>query len=65
MKIRLDLDQETAQALIKSGLHELRAPAQQAEVLLRRALGLPFPPEPPPTTAEKESREPAGTARKI
>jgi hypothetical protein len=60
MKVRLDLDAEAAAALIKSGLHELRPPALQAEVLLRRALGLPFPPEERPQekggiSAERES----------
>jgi hypothetical protein len=69
MKLRLDLDAEATEALIKSGLHELRPPNLQAEVLLRRALGLPFPPEPRSSTActtqtEKESLEPVGTAPK-
>jgi hypothetical protein len=69
MKVRLDLDVETTKALIESGLHELRPPNLQAEVLLRRALGLPFPPDPhsrttDPTPAEKESLEAAGAAPK-
>jgi hypothetical protein len=69
MRVRIDLDVETTKALIESGLHELRPPNLQAEVLLRRALGLPFPPEPrsstPCTTqTQKESLEPVGTAPK-
>jgi hypothetical protein len=69
MKVRLNLDAEATEALIKSGLHELRPPDLQAEVLLRRALGLPFPPEPRSSIActtptEQELLEPAGTAFK-
>jgi hypothetical protein len=69
MKVRLDLDIETTKALIESGLHELHPPNLQAEVLLRRALGLPFPPEPRSSIsrtapAQKEPLEPAGTASK-
>jgi hypothetical protein len=69
MKVRLDLDTEATEALIKSGLHELHPPNLQAEVLLRRALELPFPPEPRPSTAHttpsrKESLEPVGTVPK-
>jgi hypothetical protein len=70
MRVRIDLDAETTKALVESGLHELRPPNLQAEVLLRRALGLPFPPEPRSSTtnttsAGKESLKPAGTAPKI
>jgi hypothetical protein len=68
MRIKLDLDSEATDALVASAMHELRPPNLQAQVLLRRALGLPFPPEPCSSTthtnpAGKESPEPAGTAR--
>lgn len=55
-QIRLDLDQETLSALMDRALRERRTPVWQAEVMLRQALGLPFPyppvPDAPsPTTA--------------
>jgi len=43
MRIRLELDAQTTQALIRSAVSEKRPVAWQAEILLRRALGLPFP----------------------
>jgi hypothetical protein len=69
MKVRLDLDTEATKALIESGLNELRPPQLQAAVLLRRALGLPFPPELRSSTnhtasAGKERLEPADTSSK-
>jgi hypothetical protein len=60
MRIRFDLDHQAADALVASAMCELRPPNLQAQVLLRRALGLPFPPEMPPRT--EGSLEPAGTA---
>ncbi len=41
MKIRLDIDTETAERLVEAAVAERRPIAMQAEVLLRRALGLP------------------------
>jgi hypothetical protein len=69
MKVRLDLDIEATKALIESGLNELRPPQLEAAVLLRRALGLPFPPEPrsgiaPTPPGGKESSKPEDTAPK-
>ena len=50
--IRLDLDQETFSRLVDSALHERRPIPWQAEVILRRALGLPFP-----TSIEQDTQE--------
>jgi hypothetical protein len=41
--IRIDLDTECFKRLAESAVEELRPIPWQAEVLLRRALGLPFP----------------------
>lgn len=43
-QIKLDLDTETFSRLVASALDERRPIPWQAEVILRRALGLPFPP---------------------
>jgi hypothetical protein len=42
-QLRLDLDQETFERLVEVALQERRPVVWQAEVLLRQALGLPFP----------------------
>jgi outer membrane biogenesis lipoprotein LolB len=42
-RLRLELDQETYNALLSQAKAERRLAAQEAEVLLRQALGLPFP----------------------
>jgi hypothetical protein len=57
MRVRLDLDQTTYDALVTSAVRELRPASLQAEVLLKRALGLPFP----PAACPKEDEPPAGT----
>lgn len=41
--VRVDLDTETYQRLMDVALSERRPVPLQAEVVLRRALGLPFP----------------------
>lgn len=41
MRIKLDLDPEAQAALIRAAVAERRPIAWQAEILLRRALGLP------------------------
>jgi hypothetical protein len=43
--LRLDVDFETYERLVESAVNERRPITWQAEVVLRRALGLPFPPE--------------------
>jgi hypothetical protein len=43
MRLRLDLDRETAMALQDAALADLRPMPSQAIVLIRRALGLPVP----------------------
>jgi hypothetical protein len=43
MRLKLELDQELSEALHAAAGRELRYPHQQIEVLLRQALGLPFP----------------------
>ena len=61
-RLRLDLDRETFEALVAQALSERRSAAYQAEVILRQAMGLPFPypatplTEPTPST----SRGPGG-----
>ena len=42
-RLRLDLDTETFETLLTHATAELRPVQLQAEVLLRQALGLPFP----------------------
>lgn len=44
MRIKLDLDDEATERLIESAVAEKRPMPWQAEVLLRKALGLPWPP---------------------
>ena len=43
--LRLDVDFETYERLVEVAVSERRPITWQAEVVLRRALGLPFPPE--------------------
>ncbi len=42
-RLRLDLDRETFEALAAQALSERRSASFQAEVILRQAMGLPFP----------------------
>ena len=53
-RLRLDLDRETFDALGVMALAERRPATYQAEVLLRQALGLPFP-FPPSSTLDTEA----------
>lgn len=55
-RIRLDLDQETFVALTDRALRERRTPVWQAEVLLRQALGLPFPYPPESSAAARPAK---------
>jgi hypothetical protein len=41
--LRLDVDFETYERLVEAAVSERRPITWQAEVVLRRALGLPFP----------------------
>jgi hypothetical protein len=43
MRIKLELDPETTEKLVEAAVREKRPAAWQAEVMLRTALGLPFP----------------------
>lgn len=43
VKLRLEIDRATHEKLIEVALSERRPLDWQAEVILRRALGLPFP----------------------
>ena len=52
MRLRFELDTQTAEALAQSAIRELRPVPLQAEVLLRRALGLPVPKEALESTRE-------------
>jgi hypothetical protein len=42
-RIRIDIDKETHQRLLRSAMSELRSIDAQAVILLRRALGLQIP----------------------
>ena len=55
MRLRLELDTQTTEALAQSAIRELRPASMQAEVLLRRALGLPVPKESLESTQELAS----------
>jgi hypothetical protein len=44
-RLKLEVDQETWQRVVDQADAERRPPVWQAEVLLRRAVGLPFPPQ--------------------
>lgn len=55
MRLKLELDPETSEALYLAAERELRLPSQQAEALLRQALGLPFPlPHREPPVSDRE-----------
>jgi hypothetical protein len=45
--VRLDLDTDTFTRLVEAAVAERRPVDWQAEVILRRALGLPFPAQEP------------------
>jgi hypothetical protein len=59
VRLRLELDSDTTSRLIEQAAVERRPVAWHAEVLLRRALGLPFPRTQPdellPEDAEAQS----------
>ena len=63
MRIRVDLDQETTGRLMTAAVSERRTVMMQAEVIIRRGLGLPVPVPPRPTPAERTASDPgmAGT----
>ncbi len=61
MRLRLELDSDTTSSLIEQAGRERRPVAWHAEVLLRRALGLPFPAtEPDNRLAEDTELQPCG-----
>jgi len=45
MRVVLELDRETACRLVQAAVRERRPVRWQADIMLRRALGLPFPAE--------------------
>jgi hypothetical protein len=55
MRLKLELDRETSEALNQAAERELRYPHQQAEALLRQALGLPFPVPDHPVISEGQA----------
>ena len=55
-KLRVDLDQETFEALASQALAQRRPVILQVEVILRQTLGLPFPY--PPAAPGEESCTP-------
>jgi hypothetical protein len=59
--LKITLDHETFLALTESALRERRPVHWQAEVLLRQALGLPFPyPAEPSPASVMATKGPAG-----
>jgi len=62
-RLRLDLDRETFEALGAQAIAQRRTAVWQAEVLLRQALGLPFPY--PLTTPADNSTPPAAEASSL
>ena len=62
MQIKIDLDTETSHRLAESAVANLRPMAWQAYVLLRGALGLPFPMEQSPTDEASRLEEQAATS---
>jgi hypothetical protein len=62
MRLKLELDRETSEALNRVAERELRLPSQQAEAILRLWLGLPVPlldVDEPPDDRQKASIEQA------
>jgi hypothetical protein len=55
-RLRIDVDEETPQRLHELALRERRSTDAQGAVLLRLAIGLPFPP-PPHLDVGKRSAE--------
>ena len=65
-RLRLDVDQETYERLVERAVAERRPIDWQAEVTLRRAVGLPFPhggTAVESSTPTASSREPEALAR--
>jgi hypothetical protein len=60
-RLQLELDTETAERLMESAVAERRPVVWQAEVLLRRALGLPFPVVRDPANPEGDPATVGGT----
>ena len=63
MRLRIELDTETTEALARSAVNDRRPIPWQAEVLLRQALGLSFPAKHEgraPTPAPSAAPTPAG-----
>ena len=62
MQLKIDIDTEMIERLSKQAVNEKRSIPRQAEVVLRMALGLPFPPvqsTPKKTEVQNEQRQPA------
>lgn len=57
-RLTLDVDDETYRRLVADAVGEVRPVEWQAEVTLRRALGLARP-KPEPATAEQTANRPA------
>lgn len=62
MLIKISLDDEMTTRLIQEAATEKRNIVRQAEVILRRALGLPFPRVQPTPTPQKEAHHESGRA---
>ena len=60
--LRIKPDRETYDLLVKRADEWRRPVAWQAEVLLRQAVGLPFPPEPADQPKESGEPEPVATS---
>lgn len=60
--LKVEIDSETSERLITEAVRHRRNVSDQAAVILRTSLGLPFP-RPRETVEEPESSVPAGEKR--
>jgi hypothetical protein len=54
MRLKIELDGETTERLVRQAVIERRPVDWQAEIMLRRACGLPDPPRLPPEPEKSE-----------
>jgi hypothetical protein len=57
MRLKIELDGETTERLVRQAVIERRPVDMQAEMMLRRACGLPDPPRMPPEPEQAERNE--------
>lgn len=62
LRLELELDQETAIRLVEQAATERRPVMWQAEIMIRQALGLPFPY--PPSEPGRQAETSRGSVRR-